>query len=126
MRVGDHAMPPFAPEALAGRDALRAWYRDSTLDWVPFARIAAHPDSSLATIVEFEPDSPEAALVEPGAMRAYLAGRARAAAGDLAAADSLLARAAALQMDDGARTFRAEVAAERARIAAERRSAVSR
>ena len=116
MRVGAHFMPRRAQYAFGGHHALRAWYRDPGLDWVPFARVRAHPDSALAAIVEFEPDgTPQAAIVEPGAMRAYLAALDHIRASEWAAAESLLVIGERAQKDENARVFRAMVLGDRAR-----------
>jgi len=117
MRIGAHYIPRHAEYAFGGYHAVRAWYDDSTLDWVPHARVKTHPDSTLAAIVEFEPEAtPQISIVEPDAMRGYLEALRRIDAGDLNHADSLLDRADALQIDDNARVFRGLVAGERATV----------
>ena len=117
MRVGAHYVPRHADYAFGGYHAVRAWYRDPTLDWVPYARIRSHPDSSLAAVVEFEPEAtPQVSIVEADAMRAYIKALGRVDAGDLDGADSLLHRAETLQLDDNARVFRGLVASEQARV----------
>ena len=114
MRIGTTSPPQSAEYAFGGSHAIRAWYRDPTLEWVPFERVRAHPDSGLAAIVEFEPDGPRpVAIVETQAMRAYLSALERARAGDPRVARELLDRAAALQLDDAALVFRKRVARER-------------
>ena len=116
-RVGTHYMPRHAQYAFGGHNAIRAWYRDSTLDWVTTGLQWSHPESALTTIVEFEPETrPQIGLVEPDAMRAYLASIERMQASDWTGAGMLLDRAQGLQLDDAARVFRGFVAGERARV----------
>jgi len=106
-RIGTHYMPRSAQYAFGGHHAVRSWYDDPSLDWVPMERIAAHPDSSLVAIVEFEPQgTPQAAIVEPAAMRAYIAAHRSASAEDWDRALMMVNRAEALQLDDAARVFR--------------------
>ncbi len=117
MRIGVLTPPQSAGYAFGGPNAARTWYRDATVEWVPYERLRAHPDSALAAIVEFESAGPKpVALVEPEAMRAYLAALNLAKTGDYPAARALLERADALQIDDAARAFKSGIARERRRV----------
>ena len=114
-RVGQHYMPRGALYAFEGDKALQIWYRDTTVRWVPFTAYRSDPGLRLATIVEYQPHrAPQAALVEPAAMRALLEAADRIARSDWAGALARLGRADSLQRDAGAAVFRATVASKRA------------
>jgi tetratricopeptide (TPR) repeat protein len=114
-RVGQHYLPRLSEYALGGSKALEVWYRDSTLRWVRYADFSRHREIPLVTIVEFQSKRrPQLALVEPEAMREYLAGDADMSAARVAAALDHLGRADSLQQDRSAALFLGTITGERA------------
>ncbi len=114
--IGIHYLPRRAEYAFGGSHAIRAWYADSTLEWDPMQRIREHAEPRLAAIIEFEPDAtPQASIVEPAAMRAYLATAPVMSGPGWRAAGALLDRADSLERDPNARVFHGLVAGERSK-----------
>ena len=115
-RVGWAYLPRLVEYGYSGDKAVQVWYRDSTVRWIRSPDVMAHPEQPLTTIVEFEPDgSPQLALVEPAAMRRYLAGKALVSDGDYAGALRALRQADSLQRDRAADVFLGSVDGQRAR-----------
>lgn len=113
--IGQHHLPLSSEWAFVGSKALQTWYRDSSLVWVRFDAFRADTTLPLATIVEYQDDSPlQVALVEPDAMRALLAAESAIRGGDWAATMAALERAEALQKDPGADVFLGLIAAKKA------------
>jgi hypothetical protein len=110
-----HYFPNEAQYAFGGDRALQAWYRDSTLRWQSFSDYGRDPDRTPAAIVEFEPErTPQAARVDPAAMRAMLLGTALVKRAQWDSARVAIDRAESLQTDPAAAVFLASVIAKRA------------
>lgn len=110
-----HFFPLEAEYAFGGPRALRAWYRDSTLQWMRFSDYSHLPEPPPAAIVEYQPDrAPQVALVDPPAMRALIeaSGFIRGAQWD--SARVALDRAQAFQSDSNAAIFVGQVLSKRA------------
>ena len=115
-RVGLHYMPRLAGYAFTGDKSLQVWYGDSTAHWVRLAEMAANPEASLTTVVQFQPrGSPQIVLVEAAAMRSYLEAMSLISQGRTEGALPGLSRADSLQRDRRAGVFLGLVAGRRAR-----------
>jgi hypothetical protein len=113
-RVCRHYLPRLADYAFVGDKALQVWYRDTTLRWVSFSEFRDHPDAAVATIVEYQLGMrPQAALVNPAALRALLVADTTIRRGAVLDALPQLAAAERLQPDPGARVFLSTVAGRR-------------
>jgi tetratricopeptide (TPR) repeat protein len=113
--VGQHYLPQATQYALGGDRALQVWYRDTTLRWVRFETFRAHPEMPLVTIVQYQPAGDrQVALVDPGAMRAHLEGRALVGAQRWAEAIARFDRSDGLQHDRAALVLLASNAYQRA------------
>jgi hypothetical protein len=120
VRYGE--LPRLAEVGFNGANALRAWYQDTTLTWRGFGGQGGVRERTDA-LLEYEPDRPwPAVLIEPEAFRLYRLAYDAGLAGELAAADSLLAAARRAQRHEALR-FYALVDSSRLLIA-ERRASV--
>ncbi len=111
--VGRFHRPLMAEHAFTHGKALQVWYRDTTLQWVEWKDIAAHPDRELDAVLEYEPHARrQIGLVTPAAMHEYVESFLEGA--DFRAALARLARADSLQQDRGALVFLGTLAGKRA------------
>ncbi len=68
-------LPHAAEYALGGDQALRLWYRDSTLRWMRFEEFRRHSELPVADILMFQTElRPEVVLIDPDAVRAQFQG----------------------------------------------------
>jgi len=118
--VSYYYLPEWSEFAYQESRALQLWYRDTTLRWISFAEFEADRGRRVTTFIEFQPSEfqaagrPQIALVEPGAVRSYLAASDSIAGWGYQGALRSLARADSLQGDGEAIVFRGSVAGARA------------
>ncbi|HEY3215788.1 MAG TPA: hypothetical protein VGK93_04790 [Candidatus Eisenbacteria bacterium] len=113
--VSYYYLPPRTEYAFGGDRALQVWYHDSTLRWLPLPAYLAHPTRPVVAFIEFKRfGHPQIALVEPAAMRRYLAAADALRGRDYPKALAELAAADSLQPGGEAITFPASVAGARA------------
>lgn len=116
-RVGFHNLPLTAEYAFGDSRALQAWYRDTTLRWVPFAAWRADSLQPVAAFVDYQPavrPGPQMVLIETDALRAKLEGTTAIRQGRWPDALAALDRARALQRDTNAFIFLGDVTGRRA------------
>lgn len=120
VRYGE--LPRLAEVGFNGANALRAWYRDTTLTWRGFGGHEGVHERTDA-LLEYEPDRPwPAVLIESEAYRLYRLAYDAGLAGRLESADSLLTAARGAQRHEAIR-FYALVDSSR-RLIAQRRASV--
>ncbi len=109
-------LPRLAEVGFSGDNALRVWYRDTTLS-LRFFREAAGIHEPLDALVEFEANQPwPAALIQPRALHDFQAAFAASQEGRLRTADSLMSEASRAQPGQ-ARRFLGNLAENRAKLA---------
>ena len=107
-RVVWENFPPMARLALGDGRAIKVWYRDSTIVWLPLSRWGQ--GASASAVVEFQPGrSPSVALIQPDAMRALLDANDALSRGDNRECIRLLERAQVLQAGRPAKAFEDQV-----------------
>src|SRR5262249_52693788 len=98
--------PPFQADYAAGDRALQVWYRDSTLRWVNWERMAAAEARGLAGAMEFQEETvPQFRRIEPEALRLLFIAGTLQHEGDWASSLDTLRSADALQRDREAHHF---------------------
>ncbi|HEY3215787.1 MAG TPA: hypothetical protein VGK93_04785 [Candidatus Eisenbacteria bacterium] len=117
--VSFYYLPDWSEYAYGGSRALQLWYRDTTLSWMPFPEFVADRGRRVTTFIEFQPRElqargPQIALVEPDAVRSYLAASDSIEGWGYQAALRSLARADSLQGGRDAVVFAGSVAGARA------------
>ncbi len=96
--------PPFMADYAGGDRALQVWYRDSTLRWLRWERMAESGAAALHGALEFqERATPPFRRIEPEALRLLFVAGALERTDRYQAAVDTLARADALQRDREAR-----------------------
>jgi hypothetical protein len=113
--VGLLYLPRNAEYAYGGSRSLQVWYRDTTLHWIRYLALAAHPDTPMVAVAAFEPGQPsQMAFVEPGAIRNLVLAEQDIENRDFDPALVALDRADSTERAPGGILFRAQVAGERA------------
>ncbi len=118
--VSHYYLPNWSEYAYGGSRALQLWYRDTTLRWIAFPEFEANRGRRVTTFIEFQPREFQArgrlqiALVEPDAVRSYLAASDAIERRGYEAALLDLARADSLQGGGEALVFEGSVAGARA------------
>jgi hypothetical protein len=95
--------PPFMADYAAGDKALQVWYRDSTLRWVKWERMAADEGRGVRGALEFQAEAtPPFRRIEPEALRLLFVAGGLERASRYAEAVDTLARADSTQHDRAA------------------------
>jgi tetratricopeptide (TPR) repeat protein len=113
--VGLYYLPRHSDYAYGGSRSLQVWYRDSTLHWVTYSTFTNRPETPMAAIAEYERRrSPQMSIVDPEAMRSFLAALANVRARDFRAGLAMLDRADSIQHGSSSDMFAGQVAGKRA------------
>jgi tetratricopeptide (TPR) repeat protein len=92
--------PPFMADYAAGDKALQVWYRDRTVRWLRWERMAADSGRTVHGALEFQAEAtPPFRRIEPEALRLLSVAGALERRSEYAAAVDTLTRAAAVQRD---------------------------
>lgn len=108
--------PPFMADYAAGDKALQVWYRDPTVRWVKWERMAADSGRTVHDALEFQAEAtPPFRRIEREALRLLFVAGALERAGEYAAAVDTLERADRAQRDRAAHHLLGRILGLRAR-----------